>query len=110
MIQRETVPGRLAAAVAVVLLLLPLSSGASEPLADASGRAVAATLAEPDLPSPDASAQEARAANTDAWRGRFCLSPTCRRTPASRVADTMAFGGAIVGVAWISRRRALPRG
>jgi hypothetical protein len=62
-----------------------------------------------DIPS-GASEDAARAANLAAWRGRFCLSPTCTRTPAARIADTLAFGGAILGVAWLSRRRALKRG
>jgi hypothetical protein len=76
--------------------------------------AIHASSDEPDPTSldipPGASQDAARAANLAAWRGRFCLSPTCTRTPAARIADTLAFGGAILGVAWLSRRRGLQRG
>jgi hypothetical protein len=97
------------------LVVLPQPFGHPQPLGVPGFElAIHASSDEPDPTSldipPGASQDTARAANLAAWRGRFCLSPTCTRTPAARIADTLAFGGAILGVAWLSRRRGLQRG
>lgn len=48
------------------------------------------------------------AADPEAWRGLYCARPGCDAAPASPI-HTAGFGAALVGAAWIARRRVYHR-
>ncbi len=95
-ISRGGLAAGLAAALALGVALWTTPTPASDALPGGAEPQVAA------VPDPGA---PARSEEFERWRGRSCPLGGCKAAPRGQASSTLAFGAAVGGIAWLSRRR-----